>query len=73
MEILIILITNMKLAYDIDLEAIAKESHGYNGADLASLIVEAAMQCICQKIAFIDIDEDEIDSKLLNSMSVTND
>ncbi|KAA6374618.1 MAG: hypothetical protein EZS28_029853, partial [Streblomastix strix] len=42
-------------------------------ADLASLTVEAAMQCICQKIALIDIDEDEIDAELLNSMSVTND
>ncbi|KAA6398704.1 MAG: hypothetical protein EZS28_005770 [Streblomastix strix] len=37
---------NMKLADDVDLEAIAKDSHRYIGADLASLTVEAATQFI---------------------------
>ncbi|KAA6383894.1 MAG: putative Cell division control protein 48 E [Streblomastix strix] len=63
----------MKLKDNVDLEAIAKESHGYNGADLASLIVEAAMQCIREKMTLIDIEEDEIDAEQLNSMCVTND
>jgi transitional endoplasmic reticulum ATPase len=35
MEILNIHTKNMKLAEDVDLEAIAKDSHGYVGADLA--------------------------------------
>jgi transitional endoplasmic reticulum ATPase len=73
MEILNIHTKNMKLADDVDLEAIAKDSHGYVGADLASLTVEAAMQCIREKMALIDIEDDEIDAELLNSMSVTND
>ncbi|KAA6367154.1 MAG: putative Cell division control protein 48, partial [Streblomastix strix] len=73
MEILNIHTKNMKLADDVDLEAIAKDSHGYVGADLASLTVEAAMQCIREKMALIDIEDDEIDAEQLNSMSVTND
>ncbi|KAA6383439.1 MAG: putative Cell division control protein 48 [Streblomastix strix] len=72
-KILNIQAKNMKLTDNVDLEAITKESHGYYGADLASLTVEAAMQCIREKMVLFDIEEDEIDAELLNSMSVTND
>ena len=34
----------MKLADDVDLEQVAKESHGFVGSDLASLCSEAALQ-----------------------------
>ena len=34
----------MKLSDDVDLEQVAKESHGFVGSDLASLCSEAALQ-----------------------------
>lgn len=62
---------NMKLDEDVDLEAIAKETHGYVGADLAQLCTEAAMQCIREKMDLIDLDEDTIDAAVLDSLAVT--
>lgn len=40
-EILRIHTKNMKLAPDVDIEAIAKSTHGFVGADLFSLCTEA--------------------------------
>ncbi|ANZ77424.1 BA75_04399T0 [Komagataella pastoris] len=62
---------NMKLAEDIDLESIAQETHGYVGADIASLCSEAAMQQIREKMDLIDLDEDTIDAEVLDSLGVT--
>jgi ATP-dependent 26S proteasome regulatory subunit len=36
----------MKLDDDVDPEAVARETHGFVGADMAALCTEAAMQCI---------------------------
>jgi transitional endoplasmic reticulum ATPase len=55
----------------VDLEAIGKDTHGYVGADLAALCTEAALQCIREKMDVIDLEDDEIDAEVLNSMSVT--
>jgi len=63
----------MKLTEDVDLEQIAKETHGYVGADLAALCTEAAMQCIREKMDVIDLDDDEIDAEVLDSMAVSQD
>ena len=41
---------NMKLEEDVDPESIARETHGFEGADMAALCTEAAMQCIREKI-----------------------
>lgn len=62
---------NMKLADDVDPESIAKQTHGFVGADIASLCTEAAMQCIREKMDLIDIDGDTIDAEVLDEMSVT--
>ncbi|KAB1227837.1 hypothetical protein CJ030_MR1G007059 [Morella rubra] len=62
----------MKLAEDVDLERIAKDTHGYVGADLATLCTEAALQCIREKMDVIDLEDETIDEKILNSMAVTN-
>jgi transitional endoplasmic reticulum ATPase len=35
---------NMKLDEDVNLELIARDTHGYVGADLAALCTEAALQ-----------------------------
>ena len=71
MEIFRIHTRNMKLADDVDPESIAKQTHGFVGADIASLCTEAAMQCIREKMDLIDIDGDTIDAEVLDEMSVT--
>ncbi|KAL1925285.1 uncharacterized protein VTP21DRAFT_168 [Calcarisporiella thermophila] len=71
LEILRIHTKNMKLGDDVDLEQIAAETHGYVGADLASLCSEAAMQQIREKMDLIDLDEDEIDAEILDSLAVS--
>ena len=63
----------MKLDQDVDLPQIARETHGYVGADLAQLCSEAAMQCIREKMDVIDLDEETIDAQVLESMAVCQD
>jgi len=71
LEVLRIKTKNMKLGDDVDLEQLAKETHGYVGADIAALCTEAAMQCIREKMDVIDLDDDEIDAEVLDSMAVS--
>lgn len=73
MEILRIHTKNMKLSEDVDLSKVAKDTHGFVGADLAQLCTEAGLQCIREKMDIIDIEDDKIDAEILNSMAVTND
>jgi len=73
LEIFQIHTKNMKLSDDVDLESIANESHGYVGSDIASLCTEAALQCIREKMDLIDLEDDKIDTAILDSMAVTND
>ncbi|KAJ8754049.1 hypothetical protein K2173_001947 [Erythroxylum novogranatense] len=67
LEVLRIHTKNMKLAEDVDLKRIAKDTHGYVGADLVALCTEAGLQCITEKI-----EVESIDAKVLNSMAVNN-
>merc|ERR1711998_264408 len=71
LEVLRIHTKNMKLNEDVDLEQLAKETHGYVGADIAQLCTEAAMQCIREKMELIDVEGDSIDAEVLDSMAVT--
>mmetsp|Transcript_259 Transcript_259/g.271 ORF Transcript_259/g.271 Transcript_259/m.271 type:complete len:728 (+) Transcript_259:21-2204(+) len=71
LEIFRIHTKNMKLAEDVDPEAIARETHGFVGADIAALCSEAAMQCIREKMDMFDIEEETIDVEILDSMAVT--
>lgn len=71
LEILRIHTKNMKLADDVDLVQIGNETHGYVGADLASLCSEAALQQIREKMDVIDLEEDTIDAEVLDSLAVT--
>lgn len=64
---------NMKLDDDVDPEAIARETHGFVGADIAALCTEAAMQCIREKMDLIDIEDEQIDAEILDSMAVNQD
>ncbi|XP_044972276.1 cell division control protein 48 homolog D-like [Hordeum vulgare subsp. vulgare] len=73
LEVLRVHTKNMKLDEEVNLEVIAKDTHGYVGADLAALCTEAALQCIREKMDVIDLEDDTIDAEILNSMAVTND
>ncbi|XP_055305040.1 transitional endoplasmic reticulum ATPase [Sitodiplosis mosellana] len=70
LEILQIHTKNMLLADDVDLKKIAAETHGYVGADLVSICTEAGSQQIHEKMDLIDLDDDEIDAEVLNSLAV---
>merc|ERR1719148_210355 len=71
LEVLRIKTKNMKLGDDVDLEQLAKETHGFVGADIAALCTEAAMQCIREKMDLIDIEDETIDAEILDSMAVS--
>jgi len=73
LEIFRIHTRNMKLDDDVDPESVARDTHGFVGADMAALCTEAAMQCIREKMDLIDIDEETIDAEVLDSMAVTQD
>merc|ERR1711871_897806 len=73
LEIFRIHTRNMKLDDDVDPEYIAKQTHGFVGADMAALCTEAAMQCIREKMDLIDIEDEEIDAEILDSMAVNQD
>jgi transitional endoplasmic reticulum ATPase len=73
LEILRIHTKNMKLADDVDLERMAAETHGFVGADLAALCSEAALQQIREKMDLIDLEDEQIDAEVLNSLAVSMD
>ncbi|GKV01264.1 hypothetical protein SLEP1_g13829 [Rubroshorea leprosula] len=55
LEVLRIHTKNMKLSDNVDLERIAKDTHGYVGADLAALCTEGALQCIREKMDVVEV------------------
>lgn len=61
----------MKLAEDVNLEEVAKDSHGFVGSDIAALCTESALQCIREKMDIIDIEDEKIDAQILEAMAVT--
>lgn len=71
LEILRIHTRNMRLGEDVDLEKLANETHGFVGADMASLCSEAAMQQIREKMDLIDLEEETIEAEVLDSLAVT--
>lgn len=73
LEIIRIHTKNMKLDPDVDLEKVAKETHGFVGADIAQLCTEAALQCIREKMDVIDLEDDTISAEVLDSLAVTQD
>lgn len=73
-EILKIKTKDMKLSDDVDLAQIARDTHGYVGADLSQLTLESALQCIRSNIAHFDVEsEDPIPDELLSKLIVTED
>jgi transitional endoplasmic reticulum ATPase len=70
LEILQIKTRDMRLGDDVDLELLARNTHGYVGADLQQLCMEAALECIRGKMGLIDFDKDRVDKKILDSILV---
>jgi len=73
LEILGIHTKNMKLDPKVELQDLANRTHGFVGADLASLCSEAALNCIRDRMELIDFSDDEIDAEVLNSLWVNHD
>jgi len=70
LEILQIKTRDMRLGQDVDLEILARGSHGFVGADLQQLCMEAALQCIREKMGLIDFDKNRVDKKVLDGILV---
>ncbi|ORM41259.1 Cell division cycle protein 48 -like protein [Babesia sp. Xinjiang] len=73
-EILKIKTRGMRLSPDISLRKIASECHGYVGADIAQLCFEAAMCCIRENLASMDMlqFEDKVSPSILNKLVIQN-
>ena len=70
-EILQIHTRRVPLAEDVDLEALAKVTHGYVGADLAALVKEAAMKALRRVLPEVEKHEGRIPPEVLKKIKVT--
>ena len=55
----------MKLKGDVDLKRIAADAHGFVGADLAQLCLEAALLCLREQVENIDFNKDAVDPEVI--------
>ena len=69
-EILKIHTRQMPLAEDVDIKKIASITHGYTGADLSSLVKEAAMKAIRRILPKINMDKKSIPQEILENIRV---
>jgi len=69
-EILQIHTRGMPLAEDVDLKKLSEMSHGYTGADLASLCRETAMKALRRYLPQINLEEERIPPNVLEKMEV---
>ena len=70
-EILQVHTRNMPLTDGVDLDTYADNTHGFVGADIASLAKEAAMNALRRIRPELDLEADEVDAEVLESLSVT--
>ncbi|AXR77927.1 CDC48 family AAA ATPase [Natrarchaeobaculum sulfurireducens] len=70
-EILQVHTRGMPLTESIDLERYAENTHGFVGADLESLARESAMNALRRIRPELDLESDEIDADVLESLQVT--
>ena len=72
-EILQIKMKDMKTDPGVDLFQIARDTHGFIGADLQQLTLEAALECIRSNVENFDVDSEEpISDEMLDKLVVTN-
>src|SRR4030066_28598 len=60
----------MRLAPDVDLKKLTDMTHGYTGADLASLARETAMKALRRYLPEINLEEERIPPSVLEKMDV---
>ena len=70
-EILQVHTRNMPLTENVDLDLYAENTHGFVGADLENLAKEAAMGALRRIRPQLDLESDEIDADVLQSIQVT--
>ncbi|QSW99349.1 CDC48 family AAA ATPase [Haloterrigena alkaliphila] len=70
-EILQVHTRGMPLQEGIDLDQYAENTHGFVGADLESLVREGAMNALRRIRPDLDLEEDEIDAEVLETLEVT--
>jgi transitional endoplasmic reticulum ATPase len=70
-EVLQVHTRGMPLTDDVDLDEYAERTHGFVGADLEQLSKEAAMNALRRVRPQIDLESDEIDAEVLESLEVT--
>ena len=70
-DILLIHSRGMPLTEDVDLQSIAKITHGFVGADLEALSKEAAMRSLRRILPEIDLHQPKIPAEILNKLKVT--
>jgi transitional endoplasmic reticulum ATPase len=70
-EILQVHTRGMPLAEGIDLDHYADNTHGFVGADLESLARESAMNALRRIRPDLDLESEEIDAEILESLEVT--
>jgi transitional endoplasmic reticulum ATPase len=69
-EILQIHTRNMPLSEEMELEELGETTHGYSGADIASLCREAAMRALRRYLPKIDLEKDTIPVEVLQDLKV---
>ncbi|MDE1831018.1 MAG: CDC48 family AAA ATPase, partial [Thaumarchaeota archaeon] len=72
-EILNIHVRGMPLDKKVNLERIAKVTHGFVGADLEILAKEAAMRSLRRMLPKLDLEEEKISSEILQKIMITDD
>jgi transitional endoplasmic reticulum ATPase len=72
-EILQVHTRGMPLAEDVDLDEYAENTHGFVGSDIESLAKESAMNALRRIRPELDLETEEIDAEVLESMQVTRD
>src|ERR671918_355685 len=70
-DILQIHTRGMPLTEDVNLESIAKVTHGFVGADLEALSKEAAMRSLRRILPEINLEEPKIPAEILNKIKIT--
>jgi len=73
LEILQIHSRGMPLEKKVKLKELASMTHGFAGADMASLCREAGMRALRRALPDLDLDEPEIPSEVLEKLHVTRD
>jgi transitional endoplasmic reticulum ATPase len=71
LDILLIHTRGMPLTEDVDLESIAKVTHGFVGADLEALSKEAAMRSLRKILPEINLEQPKIPAEILNKIKIT--